>query len=98
MISPLSIAIGAAAVLLGAALFLATWRVLRGPSTADRVIALDLAGNVLVGLIAVRTIYSGEEHLIPSAMVLALLAFLSTIVIARFLERTRTPRAWERGP
>jgi multicomponent Na+:H+ antiporter subunit F len=76
-----------AATLTGLALLLALYRFIKGPSTADRVIAFDvltivgITGIALVALVEQRGIY------LDVALVYALLSFLGVIVIARYLER-----------
>lgn len=76
-----------AATLTAAALLLALYRFLKGPSSADRVVAFDvltivgITGIVLVALAEGRGIY------LDVALVYALLSFLGVIVIARYLER-----------
>lgn len=76
-----------AATLAGLALLLALYRFVRGPSTADRVVAFDvmtivgITGIGLLALVEVRGIY------LDVALVYALLSFLGVIVIARYLER-----------
>ncbi len=63
------------------------YRLWVGPTTSDRLLALELIGAlgvlVLVGLslIAERTIY------LDLAILLTLFSFLGTLVIARYLER-----------
>jgi multicomponent Na+:H+ antiporter subunit F len=63
------------------------YRLLRGPTTGDRVLALETIGvlGVLVmialSVIAERTIY------LDLAVLLALFSFLGTLVMARYLER-----------
>lgn len=77
--------------LLGLAMVLAFWRMVRGPSAPDRVVALDLIGGVCVGMIAVYTALTGERHLLRVAMGLALISFLGTVAVARYLEK-KEPR------
>jgi len=73
--------------LLGVAVVLAFWRLVRGPSAPDRIVALDLIAGVAVGVIAVYTALTGERHLLRVAMGLALISFLGTVAIARYLEK-----------
>lgn len=73
--------------LLGLAMTLAFFRLVRGPSAPDRVVALDLIGGVCVGMIAVYTALTGERHLLRVAMGLALISFLGTVAVARYLEK-----------
>jgi multicomponent Na+:H+ antiporter subunit F len=74
-------------ILLPLAALCAFVRLILGPSLPDRVVALDLIVMILVGLIAVYTIKTGQESLLRIAMVLALLAFLGTVSFARYLEK-----------
>jgi multicomponent Na+:H+ antiporter subunit F len=83
--------VGAAATLvlnvLVVALFLAFIRLVRGPSLPDRVVALDLCGTVVVGMIAVQAILVDQRVLLDVAIGLALVAFLGTVAFARYVER-----------
>jgi multicomponent Na+:H+ antiporter subunit F len=75
---------------LALAMMLAFLRLVRGPSLPDRVVALDLIAVIAVGMIAVVQIQTHEPMLLDSAIVLALIAFLSTVAFARYLERGAT--------
>ena len=72
------------ALSLAGALF--AFRLLRGPSLADRVIGID--GMIVCGmsLIIVRAMDTGEGAFLPAAVVLALVSFISTSVVARYIE------------
>lgn len=70
-----------------AALFLAIYRLVRGPSLPDRVVALDLIGVISLGLVLVLTIRTGEPVYLDVAIVLGIVAFLGTVAFARYLER-----------
>lgn len=72
---------------LGLAFVLAGFRALRGPHAADRVLALDLAGFVLVGGAAGLSIVTEQPVLLDVALVVALVAFLGTLALARLVER-----------
>jgi multicomponent Na+:H+ antiporter subunit F len=69
------------------ALFLAFIRLVRGPSLADRVVALDLAAIVIVGMIAVQAIMTEQAVLLDVAIALALVSFLGTVAFARYMQR-----------
>jgi multicomponent Na+:H+ antiporter subunit F len=84
---PLSVAVPVSLALLVAALVLVLFRLARGPTTPDRVVALDLASSVSVGLIAVHTVASGEAALMEAATVVALLSFLGTVAFASYVVR-----------
>lgn len=74
--------------LLSLALAISFWRLVRGPSAPDRVVALDLIAGVSVGMISVFTALTGEQQLLRVAMGLALISFLGTVAVARYLERS----------
>jgi multicomponent Na+:H+ antiporter subunit F len=69
------------------ALFLAFIRLVRGPSLPDRVVALDLAAIVIVGMIAVQAIMTEQGVLLDVAIALALVSFLGTVAFARYVQR-----------
>jgi multicomponent Na+:H+ antiporter subunit F len=75
----------------GVALILAVIRLLRGPSTPDRVVALDLTALLAVGVIAAYAVMTDEESLLASALVVGLVTFLGTVAFARYLEKMVTP-------
>ena len=57
------------------------YRVFRGPTAADRICAMDALALVLYSLHTGRTIY------LDIALVVALLGFVSTVFVGRYLER-----------
>lgn len=61
-------------------------RMLMGPHAVDRVICLDLLALVTGGLIAVHSLRSGQEAFLDVVLVLSIIAFLSTVVLARLIE------------
>lgn len=71
----------------------ALFRVLWGPSLADRVVALDLVAYLAMGFLATYAVFVGEETFIDVALVLGLLAFLGTVAVARYIERVRSGEA-----
>lgn len=72
-------------VLAGGAV-LALGRAVRGPEIVDRIIALDLVLLLLAGGIGVHAARSGSELFVPVLVVVALVAFAGTVVVARFIE------------
>jgi multicomponent Na+:H+ antiporter subunit F len=69
-------------------LFLAFFRLARGPALPDRIVALDLIVSLAVGWIAGYTIFVEQSLFLNTAVVLAMIAFLSTVAFARYLERS----------
>ncbi|MGE0462212.1 MAG: monovalent cation/H+ antiporter complex subunit F [Vicinamibacterales bacterium] len=70
-----------------AALVLATVRLLRGPTLADRVVALDLALASSIALAGAAALVSGQPRLLDVAMGVAAVSFVGTIAWARIIER-----------
>jgi multicomponent Na+:H+ antiporter subunit F len=73
--------------LLGLAFVLSAVRVFRGPSAADRVIALDTAAMAGIGLAATIAILADQAELGDEVLVIALVSFLGTVAYARYVER-----------
>jgi len=70
---------------LGVAVFLVLLRLFKGPSLADRVVAVDLFGTIILSSIALYSILFQEKFFVDVALVLALFAFVGTVVFARFI-------------
>lgn len=62
-------------------------RLLRGPTLADRVVALDLLAFFAAGAICIVAMESNRPELLMVAVVVALLTFMSTAAFALYLER-----------
>ena len=72
--------------LLGLAALLATWRILRGPSLPDRVVALDLMTTLVVATCGVYAVTHDQPAFLDVAVVMAIITFVGTVAFARFLE------------
>lgn len=83
----IQLAIGISMGCVGIGMALATLRLLRGPTAQDRVLALDslyLSGMVLVLLLGMRF---GTRLYLEIALLVALVGFVSSIALAKFLLR-----------
>lgn len=69
------------------ATLLACYRILKGPTLPDRIVAVDLFGVLAVALIALLALHMGQPVLVDAAIALALVAFFGTVAYARFVER-----------
>lgn len=69
------------------ALVLAALRLLRGPSLADRVLALDALYVNAIGLLVLHGLAQDSRLWIECALVIALLGFGSTLAAAKYLLR-----------
>ncbi len=83
----LSTALEIAFVLLGVALGLSVLRLLRGPDTTDRILALDTLGINLIALLIVHGIATSSAACFEVALLLALLGFVGTVALCKFLLR-----------
>ena len=72
---------------LGVALIVSFIRLVKGPTLPDRVVAMDLIGVLVVGLIVVLAGRSGVRATLDAAIVIALVGFLGTIAYATYIER-----------
>ena len=66
---------------------LAMLRLLKGPNTGDRILALDTMVVNAIALIILLGIRLGTDIYFESAMIIAMLGFVSTVAIARFVLR-----------
>lgn len=95
----LQAALSLSLLVVGLSLLMIVWRFLRGPTLADRVVALDTLTAAAMGLIALVAIRSDFSLFVDIAVVLGLVGFLATVAFARFLlmrgaedERPAQPR------
>jgi len=62
-----------------------SYRVIRGPTTPDRVVALDTIGTNVVAVALLFAMLSMQGFFIDVSLVLAIIGFISTITVARFV-------------
>ncbi|MGR8920154.1 MAG: monovalent cation/H+ antiporter complex subunit F [Gammaproteobacteria bacterium] len=64
---------------------LCLYRIGRGPSAPDRMVAIDILGTLVVGFIAILTAVSGQAYLLDVALVFALVSFVGSLALAKYL-------------
>ena len=69
------------------ALVLTAWRLLAGPEATDRVLALDTLYVNTVALVLLLGLRLRSDLLFEAALVIAMLGFIATVALARFLAR-----------
>ena len=69
------------------ALLIAVARLVKGPTLPDRVVAMDLVGVLVVGLIVVLAASTRVTATLDAAIVIALIGFVGTIAYATYVER-----------
>jgi multisubunit Na+/H+ antiporter MnhF subunit len=73
---------------LGGALLLTVVRVVRGPTLPDRIVAMDLIGVLVVGLIVVLAGSTRVQATLDAAIVIALIGFVGTVAYATYVDRS----------
>ena len=74
------------------ALLLAAWRLLRGPTPADRILALDTLYVTVLALLVVLGLVWRSTVIFEVALLIGLLGFVGTVVLAQFLARGGGPK------
>ena len=73
--------------MLGISLLLNVWRLLVGPSIPDRILALDTMYINSIALIILYGMRMGTALYFEAALLIAMLGFVSTVAICRYLLR-----------
>ena len=85
--SPIEVAAYVSLAFVMIAFFLTFFRLAIGPSTPDRIVALDLFTVLTIGMIVSYIFLTKQVVFLYAAVILALIAFLGTVAYARFLEK-----------
>jgi multicomponent Na+:H+ antiporter subunit F len=81
----LEMAVLAGLVVSATVTLVAGYRVIRGPTTPDRVVGLDTIGTNVVAIAVLFAIQSDAGLFVDVALVLAIIGFISTIAVARYV-------------
>ena len=73
-------------IVLALAALLAVARAVKGPAIVDRIVAVDLILLLLAAGVGAEAARSGSEVFSAIAIVVALVAFAGTVLVARFVE------------
>ena len=73
---------GALAVL-GLCLFVCLFRAVRGPSTSDRIVAVNMTGTITITIILFLALLLKEGYLMDIALIYAMLSFLAVVLLCR---------------
>jgi multicomponent Na+:H+ antiporter subunit F len=69
------------------ALAMVGWRLVKGPSFADRFVAFDMLTALGIGFAGLTSVATGRGSFLDIALALALINFVGTVAFALFLER-----------
>lgn len=67
--------------------FLCGYRVIKGPTTPDRVVALDTIGTNVVAIAVLYALTAGQRLFVLVAVLIAMIGFVSTTAVAMYLDR-----------
>ena len=73
--------------IIGVGIFLCFLRMLKGPTTPDRAVALDTLSTVTVALLVLGSYIFKRYVYLDVSLVYAVLTFIGSVAIARFLEK-----------
>ncbi len=76
-----------AMVALGGIIPIVLYRFIKGPSIPDRVVALEALVSIVVALLVLNAFYQDSSLYIDAALVLSIFGFISTVAIAKYLQR-----------
>lgn len=63
------------------------YRVFRGPSIPDRLVALDAIGVMLISSIALLTILFDTRFFLEVILLIAIMSFIGTVAFSKFIEK-----------
>lgn len=65
------------------------YRAIKGPSAADRLVAINVIGTKTIILLLMVSLLFNENYFVDVALVYALISFVASVVIANYIERLR---------
>lgn len=75
--------------MLTAAAGMAMYRIIRGPRILDRMISADMLLTTIICALGAEMVYNSHTRSLPAMLVIAATAFLSSVVVARYVSRNR---------
>lgn len=83
----LDISIKIALISIGVSMALTLYRLIKGPDAPDRILALDTLYINAVALLIVLGIYDNSSIFFEAALLIALMGFVATVALARYIAR-----------
>lgn len=72
-----------AVIILAILVILSLIRSVLGPRTADRIIAVNMAGTMVISIIAILSVYMKENYLVDICLIYAMISFLGVVVLCK---------------
>ena len=85
--SILEISIVISLTVLTFSMILSLIRIIMGPSLPDRIVALEILTFMIIGIVGLYSVLTGQRAFLDVAVIISLISFLSTIAFAYYLER-----------
>ena len=70
-------------IILAVMLMLCLLRAVLGPRVADRIVAVNMMGTIVMVVIAMLAVYMGEGYLLDICLIYAMISFLSVVVLSK---------------
>ena len=83
----------ATAILILIGVLIVVYRIIVGPTLLDRLLAVNFVGTKTIVLLALVGFLDGRPHFLDIALVYALINFVATIAVLKFLLRGNALRA-----
>ncbi len=58
-------------------------RAIKGPAIADRVVAVNMMGTIVMVIIAMLALYMDESYLLDICLIYAMISFLAVVVLTK---------------
>lgn len=81
----LDIAVRGALLIVAGLTLMASYRVVQGPTTPDRVVGLDVIATNVVAIAVLFAFDTGRSLFVTVSLVLAVIGFLSTVAVAKYI-------------
>lgn len=87
MIDLMNMVISGGMVVVGLAMLLALWRLVRGPTAPDRILALDTLYVATIAQVVLLGMLDETEVYFEIALIIAMLGFFGTVVLSKYVIR-----------
>lgn len=81
--------LSASIVIFAISVVIVLFRLIKGPTTADRVVAFDAISAILMSTVGVLSLIFETVSFLDSVLLIAIISFLSSVTISRFIEGGR---------
>ena len=87
MLRLMDLAIAGGMIVVACAMLLALWRLVRGPSAPDRILALDTLYVSTIAQLVLLGMLDETETYFEIALIIAMLGFFGTVVLSKYVIR-----------